>query len=62
VSNRRLPNSTDRIVSHVIVGIAAGLLVARKAGASGVLVGALVAVGAHEMLDAPVADFIAEVT
>jgi F0F1-type ATP synthase assembly protein I len=62
MSNRHPPNSTDRFVSHIIVGLAVGLLVARKAGASGVVVGALLAMGAHEMFDAPVADLVADIT
>ena len=62
MGNRCQPNSTDRFVSHLIVGLAVGLLVARKTGPSGIVVGALLAIGAHEMLDAPVAVVVADIS
>jgi hypothetical protein len=62
MNNQSRPNSTDRIISHLIVGLAVGLLVARKAGASGLVFGALLAMGAHEALDAPMAVLVADVT
>lgn len=56
----RQPSQTDRIVSHAIVGLAAGAAAGRKAGWPGFIAGAAVAVAAHEILDAPVAGLIAD--
>jgi hypothetical protein len=62
MSGQPQPNQTDRIVSHVIVGLVVGALVGRKAGVWGFVLGGLLAAGAHELADAPGAQIIADLT
>ena len=56
----RKPNSSERIAAHVIVGLAVGALFYKKSGFGGSLLLALLAVLAHEALDAPLAQLLAE--
>jgi hypothetical protein len=56
------PNQVNRLISHAVVGLAVGMLVGSKKGKSGFVMGAIASVAAHEMLDAPVADLVAEFT
>jgi hypothetical protein len=58
---RPRPTKTDRLISHVAVGLAAGALVGTKKGLGGFIVGALVGAGAHAALDAPTAQLVADV-
>ncbi|HTW06974.1 MAG TPA: hypothetical protein VME46_05675 [Acidimicrobiales bacterium] len=53
------PSPADRLVSHVLVGLAVGLLVASKTGIVGFLLAGLLAAAAHALLDAPLARLIA---
>jgi F0F1-type ATP synthase assembly protein I len=62
MSNNHQPNQTDRIVSHVIVGLLVGLVVGKQTGKWGFVVGVLAGAGAHELLDAPVANVVADFT
>lgn len=62
MSNQNQPADLDRVISHVLVGLAVGAIVSRKAGKWGFLVGALASAVAHELLDAPVAGIVAEFT
>lgn len=55
------PTQVDRIVAHAIVGAAVTAVVGKQAGLlAGVLVAAL-AVIAHEVADAPVAQLVAAI-
>jgi len=49
------PTPAARLLSHLLVGLAAGALVGKKTGPTGGVFLALLAVAAHEALDAPVA-------
>ncbi len=49
-----------RWLSHLLVGLAAGALVGRKAGPTGFVLAALLTGFAHEALDAPMAGVLAE--
>lgn len=60
MSPRRRPDPVTRWVSHVLVGAAAGLLVGQRSGPIGGVISALVAIAAHEELDAPVAGVLAD--
>lgn len=60
MSSRRRPDPVARWVSHALVGAAAGLLVAQKSGPIGGMVSALIAIAAHEELDAPMADLLTD--
>jgi ABC-type glycerol-3-phosphate transport system permease component len=55
------PTKATRTVAHVAVGAAAGYVVSKVLGKGleAVLIGALLAVLAHEMLDVPVARLMA---
>jgi hypothetical protein len=57
---KKQPSDRDRALSHVVVAIAVGLIVGKKFGKWGFVVGALVGAEAHEILDAPVAQVIAD--
>jgi hypothetical protein len=61
VKNRR-PTETDRIVSHLVVGLVAGALVGQKTGLWGFIIAGVLAAVAHELLDAPLAGVIAEIS
>ena len=61
MSNKR-PTNTDRIVSHILVGLVVGYLVGKQTGKWGFVIAALASAGAHEMFDAPVANVVAEIT
>lgn len=54
------PSQSDRLISHAIVGIAAGAVVGSKKGWAGFIVAMIVTVMAHEALDAPVAGLVAD--
>jgi hypothetical protein len=49
------PTPAARLLSHLLVGLAAGALVGKKTGPTGGVFLALLAVAAHQALDAPVA-------
>jgi len=56
------PDGEDRIISHVLVALVVGLLVGRKRGIQGFLIGAVAGAVGHELLDAPIANLVAEIT
>jgi hypothetical protein len=60
MSGNRRPDPAARLLSHMIVGATAGAIVGKRTGPGGALLSALVAVVAHEQLDAPVADILAD--
>lgn len=57
---QQTPSNTDRLISHALVGMAAGAATARITGPIGFVVGFFAGIFAHEMLDAPVARAIAD--
>jgi len=54
------PDGEARLVSHLVVGCAAGALLGKRSGLAGFLVVALLTAMAHEALDAPVAQVLSE--
>jgi hypothetical protein len=60
VSKKR-PDQTDRMISHVVVGLVVGAAVGTKAGLPGFIAGAVLGAWAHAVFDAPVATVVAEV-
>jgi hypothetical protein len=56
------PSQVDRIAADVFVGVVAGALVGTKTGVVGFVVGGLLSGLAHHLLDAPVAQVIANAT
>jgi hypothetical protein len=57
---KRQPDRATRLLSHAFVGIAAGVVVGRRAGIVGFTVAAFAGSVAHELFDAPVADLLAD--
>jgi hypothetical protein len=55
-----MPDRTARWISHAAVGFAAGVLVGKKTGTGGLIVGSVAAVLLHEALDAPLAVLLSE--
>lgn len=53
------PSPADRLISHVLVGLAVGLLVGSETGIIGFIVAGLLAAAAHALLDAPLARVVA---
>lgn len=56
---RQLPNQADRLISHILVGLAAALVVGSMTGLIGFIVAGLFTAGLHAQLDAPLARLIA---
>jgi hypothetical protein len=56
------PNETDRAISHALVALAGGAVGASRNGLPGFVIGAVVTTAAHVVLDAPLADVVADVT
>ena len=52
----------DRWVGHVVVGLLVGALVGKAKGLPGFVVGAIVGGVAHEVIDAPAAQLIADLS
>lgn len=57
---RRQPDPGTRLVSHAIVGLAAGAITGRRSGLVGFLITAVIAAASHEALDAPVAQLLTD--
>ena len=57
---KKRPSETDRLLSHVIVALIVGFVGNQIKGAPGAIAGAVLGVIAHEELDAPVAQMIAD--
>ena len=54
------PDPAAKFVGHATVALGVGALVTKSAGPVPGVVAALIAVVAHELLDAPVASFVSE--
>lgn len=54
------PDPGTRLTAHLLVGGATAVVVGRKTGGLGGLLAGAAAVIAHEELDAPIADLLAE--
>jgi hypothetical protein len=59
-TNSPKPDGIDRAVSHAVVSVGAGLLGLRLAGPLGFVAGAVLGLVAHEALDAPLAQAVAD--
>lgn len=57
--NDKSPTQAERMISHILVGLAVGAIFSTKTGIIGFVVAGLVAAWAHAKLDAPVARLIA---
>lgn len=62
MNGRRQPDQNVRLVSHALVGLGVGYLVAKEKGLAGFLVGAVLSTVAHEALDAPVAQLLSDLS
>jgi hypothetical protein len=56
----RQPDQSARLISHALVGLGVGYLGAKEKGFAGFIVGVVVGTAAHEVLDAPVAQLLAD--
>ena len=56
---QKQPDQTARWISHALVGFAASALIGKKAGGAGAILGFVLAIIAHDALDAPVAQAVA---
>jgi hypothetical protein len=54
------PDGADRVVSHAAVSVGVGLLGLKLAGPLGFVAGAVLGLLAHEALDAPLAQAVAD--
>ncbi len=60
MNGKRRPDPAARLLSHALVGVAAGLIVGQRSGPGAAALSALIAIAAHQQLDAPMADIVAE--
>jgi len=60
MAQKAQPDQSARWVSHVVVGLTVGTLVARKAGIGAILATACLTAAAHEALDAPLAGALSD--
>jgi len=60
MAQRVQPDQPARFLSHVVVGLTVGTLVAMKAGIGAVLATACLTATAHEALDAPLAGALSD--
>lgn len=56
------PSDADRIMGHLIVAAVVAFIGSRIKGVPGAIAGAVIGVVAHEELDAPLAQLIAELS
>ena len=55
MNHSRKPSPQTRLLSHVLVGLAAGAVISRETAANTFPIAAVLSALAHEALDAPVA-------
>lgn len=60
MSGNRRPSPQTRLLAHVLVGLFAGAAISRKTGTDTFPVAAVLAALAHEALDAPLAQGLAD--
>lgn len=60
MNNRRQPDQDARLLSHALVALGVGYLVAKEKGLAGFIVGAMLGTAAHAALDAPVAQLLSD--
>ena len=61
MSNDKLPNQAERVISHILVGLAVGAVFSMKTGIVGFIIAGLLGAWAHTLLDAPLARLIANI-
>jgi hypothetical protein len=61
MNRQRQPDPTARLLAHALVGLGVGFIVGQMSGPVPAVLSALVAIAAHEELDAPLADMLTEI-